>query len=127
MNITPARSPRLLLLACLVALSTAACDRRDAPPPNADTGASSSSPDTASTVIPETPPATAPQATPPVDCTGLTGQALDDCRIRAAVSPPPVAAPATVPRDGVDPEQNVDAPMTNPPPKEPPVDETTPP
>lgn len=128
MNLSPA--PRLLALACLVLLSAAACDRRDAPPPNADTGASSSAPDTASTVIPDPANQIPPPVAPPVDCTGLTGQALDDCRIRSAVSPPPVATPTTpaaVPRDGVDPEQNVDAPMTNPPPKEPPVDESTPP
>lgn len=122
----PSPTAHLLPLACLMALSLAACDRRDAPPANADTGASSSSPDTATTVIPEAAPATAPQAAPPVDCTGLSGQALDDCRIRSAVSPPPVATPTTpaaVPRDGADPEQSVDAPMTS----APPVDESTPP
>lgn len=121
----PSPTAHLLPLACLMALLLAACDRRDAPPANADTGASSSSPDTATTVIPQAAPATAPQAAPPVDCTGLSGQALDDCRIRSAVSPPPV--PTTVPADGVDPEQSVDAPMTSPRPKDPPVDESTPP
>ena len=125
MTLSPATA-RLLPLACLMVLSIAACDRRDSPPANADTGASSSSPDTATTVIPAPVPETAPPTAAPVDCTGLSGQALEDCRIRSAVSPPPVATPTTpadVPRDGVDPEQSVDAPMTSPPP----VDESNPP
>lgn len=128
MSLSPAPAParRWLPLACLMLLSITACDRRDSPPPNSDTGASSSSPDTATTVIPDPANQVPPPVAPPVDCTGLSGQALDDCRIRSAVSPPPVATPTTpaaVPRDGADPEQSVDAPMTS----APPVDESTPP